>query len=135
MVTAPKQARELELVSRALAPFPNVGLALVFGSVARATARDDSDLDVAVAGTDVDVLGIAAALSRAVGRDVHVVPLADASIPLLEEIIDHGIVVHEGRPGAAATWRSHALADLELDRPWYARQRDAWLRRVAADGI
>lgn len=135
MVTAPKHARELELVSQALALFPSVRLALVFGSVARATARDDSDLDVAVAGTDVDLLGVAATLSREVGRDVHVVRLEDASIPLLDEIIDHGIVVREGRPGAAATWRSHALADLELDRPWYALQRDAWLKRIAVDGI
>jgi predicted nucleotidyltransferase len=135
MVTAPKHARELELVSRALAQFPTVRLALVFGSVARSTARDDSDLDVAVAGTGIDVLDIAAALSLAVGRDVHVVRLDDASIPLLEEIIDHGVVVHEGRPGSGASWRSHALADLELDRPWYALQRDAWLKRVAAEGI
>lgn len=135
MVTAPKHARELELVSRALALVPGVSLALVFGSVARATARDDSDLDVAVAGAGIDVLGVAAALSGEVGRDVHVLRLEDASIPLLDEIIDHGIVVHEGRPGAAATWRSHVLADLELDRPWYALQRDAWLKRVATVGI
>jgi predicted nucleotidyltransferase len=135
MVTAPKHGRELELVSRALALFQGVSLALVFGSVARSTARDDSDLDVAVAGTGVDVLDIAAALSQVVGRDVHVVRLEDASIPLLEEIIEHGLVAYEGRPGAAATWRSHVLSDLELDRPWYARQRDAWLKRVAADGI
>ena len=88
-----------------------------------------------VEGTGIDVLYIAAALSLAVGRDVHVVRLDDASIPLLEEIIDHGVVVHEGRPGSGASWRSHALADLELDRPWYALQRDAWLKRVAAEGI
>lgn len=135
MVTAPKHARELELVSRALARFPKVSLALVFGSIARGTARDDSDLDVAIAGIGVDVLDVAAALSREVGRDVQVVRLEDASIPLLDEIIDHGVVVHEGRPGAAAAWRSHALADLELDRVWYALQRDAWLKRVAAVGL
>jgi hypothetical protein len=43
--------------------------------------------------------------------------------------------VHERRRGTAATWRAHALADLETDAPWFARMRDAWLARVAARGL
>jgi predicted nucleotidyltransferase len=132
--TTPEAARLLARVRAVLAAAPSVDLALVFGSVARGTPRADSDLDVAVWGT-VDTLALTAALAEEVGRDVHVVRLEQASIPLLEAVIEDGIVVHEKRRGAAASWRSRTLADLELDRPWYARQRDAWLKRVAAQGL
>lgn len=135
MVTLPKHARELAQLRQTLAAAPGVDFALVFGSVARGAAREDSDLDIAAAGAAVDPLELSAAIAREIGRDVHVVRLEQASIPLLEGIIDDGIVVFERRSGAAAAWRSRALADLELDRPWYARQRDAWLKRVAERGI
>jgi hypothetical protein len=49
--------------------------------------------------------------------------------------VREGILAHEARPGAAARWRAQALADLETDAPWFARMREAWLRRVAARGI
>jgi uncharacterized protein len=131
-------APEIELVSRLLAGAgagsADVDLALVFGSVARGSARPDSDLDLAADGP-FDLLELSARLSEQLGREVHVVRLRDATIPLLEEIIAEGIVVHEGRPGRAATWRSHTLADFELDLPWYRRQRDAWLKRLAERGL
>jgi hypothetical protein len=63
------------------------------------------------------------------------VSLVDPTIPLLEELIAHGKVVHESSPGAAARWRFHSLLQLETDRPWYARMRDAWLARVAERGV
>jgi predicted nucleotidyltransferase len=125
----------LEVVGRALAGASGVELALVFGSVARGTPRSDSDLDLAVAGSALDPLELAALVSSAACRDAHIVRLEDASIPLLEAIIDDGIVVYEKRPGTAAAWRSRTLADLELDVPWYRRQRDAWLKRVAEQGL
>jgi hypothetical protein len=70
------------------------------------------------------------------GRDARRarVCLDTASIPLLEALIADGIVVHESRPGAGAFWRSRVLAQLETDRPWYRRQRDAWIQRVADTG-
>ena len=108
---------------------------MVFGSVARGVARPDSDLDVALAGDIPDVLELSVRLSDVTGRAAHVVRLADASIPLLAELIDDAVVVYEKQPGAAAIWRSQTLADLELDRPWYQRQRDAWLKHVAEKGL
>lgn len=83
----------------------------------------------------VDLLTLAAELSRATGTEVDIVSLQSPSIPLLEEIIRDGRLVHEGVPGAAAAWRSHALADLDTDRRWFARMRDGWLGRVAARGL
>jgi predicted nucleotidyltransferase len=123
------------LVRRALIALPGIDLALLFGSFARGDQRPDSDIDLAVSGASVDPLQISAAVARATGRDVQVIRLHEASIPLLESIIDDAIVLLEGHAGAAATWRSRVLADLELDRPWYARQRDAWLKRVQEQGL
>jgi predicted nucleotidyltransferase len=115
--------------------FPGLDLALLFGSFARGDQRPDSDIDVAVSGASVDPLELGAAIARSTGRDVQVIRLHEASIPLLESIIDDGVVLYEGHAGAAASWRARVLADLELDRPWYARQRDAWLKHVREQGL
>jgi predicted nucleotidyltransferase len=113
----------------------DVRLALVFGSRARGTATPTSDVDVAVGAPGVDLLDLTAELSRATGVEVDVVDLEHAGVPLLARIVREGVLVHELRPGAAATWRGQALADLETDAPWFARMRDAWLARVAARGL
>jgi predicted nucleotidyltransferase len=113
----------------------DIRLALVFGSRARGTATPTSDIDVAVGAPGVDLLDLAADLSRATGRDVDVVDLEHAGVPLLARIVREGVLVHEVRPGTAATWRAQALADLETDGPWFARMREAWLARVAARGV
>jgi predicted nucleotidyltransferase len=118
-----------------LAGFPEVRLALLFGSEARGTARTDSDVDVAVDAPSTSLGQLAAALSTRLGTEVDVVRLDTASIPLLEALIADGIVLHEAKPGAGALWRSRVLAQLETDRPWYRRQRDAWIQRVAAHGF
>lgn len=112
----------------------DVWLAVVFGSRARGTATAASDVDVAVRAPGVDLLGLAADLSRVTGHEVDVVELEEAGIPLLARIVREGVGVHEATPGAFAAWRARALADLETDLPWFARMRDAWLARVAAHG-
>ena len=112
-----------------------VVVAFLFGSVARGAPRSDSDIDLAIVAPGVDWLALGAELTRSLGREVDVVPLDNAGIPLLEEVLRDGIVVHEAYPGAAAIFRSRALTTLETDRPWFARMRDAWLRRVAEKGI
>ena len=113
----------------------DVALALLFGSRARGDASETSDVDVALLAPSADLLEIGARLSQASGLDVDVISLADPGVPLLDELLRDALVVYEGRPGAYATWRSHVLADLELDRPWYERMRDAWLARVAERGV
>lgn len=111
----------------------DVRLALLFGSGARGELRADSDLDVAVIAPGVDLFALGATLTLAAGVDVDVVRLDDETpIPLLGEIVRDGVPLHEASPGAYATFRSHALSQLELDEPWYARQRDAFLGRLAA---
>ena len=112
-----------------------VELALLFGSEARGAAREGSDVDVAVSGNDVDRLTLAARLSSACGREVDVVPLETASIPLVGQLLRDAVVIFEGTPGAAASWRARAWLMMDLDGPLYARMRDAWLARVAERGV
>jgi predicted nucleotidyltransferase len=113
----------------------DVRLALVFGSRARGTAMPTSDVDVAVRAPGVDLLRLAADLSRVTGLEVDVVDLEDAGVPLLGRIVREGVRIHEAGAGVEARWRAQALADLETDVPWFARMRVAWLARVAARGI
>ncbi|HEU4370571.1 MAG TPA: nucleotidyltransferase domain-containing protein [Methylomirabilota bacterium] len=124
----------IETIRQFLRGRTDVGLAIAFGSRARGTAARASDLDVAVRAPGVDLLGLAADLSRVTGHEVDVVALEDVGVPLLGRIVQEGVGVHEARPGALAAWRAHALADLETDRPWFVRMRDAWLARVASRG-
>jgi predicted nucleotidyltransferase len=128
----PRLTNEL---AAALAAFPGIRLAILFGSRARGTEGAGSDVDVAVLGAGADAPEVAAALSQAVGKEIDVVPLEDPSIPLQEALVRDGVLVYEAEPGRYADWRSKTLASLETDRPWYARMRDAWLERVARQGL
>lgn len=111
-----------------------VDLAVVFGSVARGTARPSSDLDVAVLGSG-DSLTLAAGLASAVGREVDVTAIESASIPLLSAIVKDGIIVFERVPGTGARFLARTWATLAVDLPWYERMQQAWLERVAKRGI
>ncbi|MEQ9321190.1 MAG: nucleotidyltransferase domain-containing protein [Polyangiaceae bacterium] len=124
-----------ERISAVCEAQPHVELAIVFGSVAKGTATDRSDVDIAVRGRGIEMLSLTLALSEALGREVDVVMLDDPGVPLLEALIRDGIVIWESAPGAGAQWRSTVLAMLETDRPWYARMRDSWLRHVASEGL
>ena len=107
---------------------------MVFGSVARGVARPNSDLDVAILGT-VDRLTLAASLSDAVGREVDVVEISAASIPMLHAIVRDGVVAFERESGRAAAFLSQSWTRLAVDLPWYERMQRTWLERVATRGL
>jgi predicted nucleotidyltransferase len=124
-----------ELLTRVCAVFrerANVELVLLFGSFARDAATPQSDVDLAVLAPGADPFEIAARCSEATDREVDVVSLEDVEIPLLAELVKDAIVVYEGRAGAAARWRFHALLELETDGPWYRRMAGAFMTRLAA---
>jgi uncharacterized protein YutE (UPF0331/DUF86 family)/predicted nucleotidyltransferase len=116
---------------RALAAETRVDLALLFGSRTTGRHRPDSDVDLAVRAAGADTLDLARRLSLALGAEADVVDLDSVGYPMLRELVAHGVVVAERVPGAAARWRSHALATLDTDRVWFERMRDAYLARVA----
>lgn len=129
------RAQDLERLRAALGDRSDVRLAVLFGSLARGTARDTSDIDVAVDGDGLDLGALARDISLAVGREADVVALREVGHTLLQAIVRDGVVVHEARQGAGASWRSAAMAQLETDEPAFERMREAWLRRVARQGL
>jgi hypothetical protein len=90
---------------------------------------------LAIDAPGVDRLALGARLSERLGAEVDLVPVDQATIPMLEALVAHGVVAYESDRGNAAAWRSRVLAQLETDRPWYRRMRDAWLARVARQGV
>lgn len=111
---------------------PDLHLAVLFGSQARGKARPDSDLDLAVLGDRLDSLSLARDLSLATDLEVDIVDLGqDLGYPLLNAIVRDAIFVHQGRPNAGGRWLSSSLLQLELDRPWYERMRNAYLKSLA----
>lgn len=131
----PATAELIEGIRAALAGRSDVRLALLFGSRARGDHRPDSDVDIAVIAPGLDPTELSAELSTALGLEVDVVPLVDPPIPLQERLVQEAQVVHEGQPGAGASWRTATLLALEIDGPWYRRMRDAFLARVAKTGV
>jgi predicted nucleotidyltransferase len=121
-------------VRDAAAATPGLELAIVFGSTARGMERPGSDLDVAVLGK-MDRFELAGRLSLSLGREVDVVDLASAPIPLLDAIVREGTAVYERERGTEGRFRARALSMLETDRPWYERMQNAWLKRVAERGL
>lgn len=111
---------------------PDLHLAVLFGSQARGKARPDSDLDLAVLGDQLDTLSLARDLSLATDLEVDVVDLGqDLGYPLLNAIVRDAIFVYQGRPNAGGRWLSNSLLQLELDRTWYERMRNAYLKKLA----
>ncbi len=125
----------LATIRERLALHPEVELAWLFGSTARGAATVRSDVDLAVLAPPEAQLALAADLAVALGREVDVLDLARAPLPVLERIVKEGVLAWEARPGVSASWRSRTLATLETDLPGFYRMRDAWLRRVAERGL
>lgn len=78
----------------ALQSFPQLELAIVFGSVAADAARPDSDLDIAIAArrplSTEEKIAVIGALAEQTGRPVDLVDLRTTSEPLLGQIVRHG---------------------------------------------
>ena len=105
-------------------------LVLLFGSVARGTARADSDLDVAIdlgrPLTADDKLALIEALAVASGRPVDLVDLRRAGVPLVGEILDHGKRL-VGDVAAHGALMARHVTDVEDFMPAYRRLIDARL--------
>jgi len=122
-------------IREALAGFPDLRIAILFGSLARGEARAGSDIDLAVlAGeplSSATICEIVGALAEATGRPVDLVDLARAGEPLLGEILRHGRFILESDPEAHAELvRRHIFEStdfLPYRRRILAERRRAWL--------
>lgn len=117
-----------------LTGFPDLVLALVFGSVASGQQRADSDLDIAVAAKQVltadQKMNLIAALAEQIGRPVDLIDLKVAGEPLLGQIVQHGRRLL-GSDGEYARMISRHLFEQADFMPYrnriLAERRAAWI--------
>ena len=93
--TAATGQRETASQLRAvLSAFPQIELAVLFGSVARGRERPESDVDVAVAVrhalSAAEKIAIVEAMAERTGRPIDLVDLRTVAEPLLGQILRHG---------------------------------------------
>lgn len=82
---------EQQNILAALEKHPEINTAYVFGSVAKGTAKPDSDLDIAVQSEKVlttkQHISLVEDLALATGRPIDLIDLKKAGEPLLGEIL------------------------------------------------
>jgi predicted nucleotidyltransferase len=129
--TAPDINKQLQEV---LMHFPQLVLALMFGSVAEGRPRPDSDLDIAVAAkqalTTVEKMDIIAALAEKTGRPVDLIDLKVVGEPLLGQIVRHGrrLVGNDGEYGRLISRHLFEQADfMPYRNRILAERRGAWI--------
>ena len=92
--TLPSTAAIDDSLRAVLTHFPEVGLAILFGSVASGRARADSDLDIAVEAQQVltatQIIKLTQALAGTTGRPIDLIDLKTVTEPLLGQILQHG---------------------------------------------
>ena len=83
-----------ELLRKVFTGFPQIKLAILFGSVASGAATAQSDLDLAVIAEKplemVEKIQIIEALAMATGRPIDLVDVHAAPEPLLGQVLKHG---------------------------------------------
>lgn len=132
-----RQGSEVNTISEVrtvLDRYPDIRLALLFGSLAKGRARPESDLDLAVgygrAMRAVDKLALIADLAEALGRPVDLVDLATVGEPLLGEVLAHGMRII-GNDEAYARLLLRHLYDAADFLPYRDRilreRRSAWI--------
>jgi predicted nucleotidyltransferase len=92
---AKSQAPEIDgQLREVFAHFPQIALAVLFGSVASGSPRPESDLDIAVAAeyalSAEEKISLINALTEQFGRPVDLIDLNVVSEPLLGQIVRHG---------------------------------------------
>ena len=82
------------LLKEVLTQFPQVSLAILFGSVALGRQRPDSDLDIAIAANHPlsadEKMAIISTLAERIGRPIDLIDLGVAAEPLLGQVVRHG---------------------------------------------
>ena len=119
---------------KALDRHPHIRLAMVFGSVARGTARADSDLDLAVdAGRSLSAeerRALIEDLAEVSGRPVDLIDLRTAGEPLLGRIMHDGVMIR-GRKSDRGQWLYRHLIEQADFLPYRNRilkeRRQKWI--------
>jgi len=123
-----------DLVRHALTAYPQVELAILFGSQASGRARADSDVDIAVmlprAMTASEKIAMVGDLALATGRAIDLIDLRTAGEPLLGQIIQHGTRLLGSDERYAQLVTRHLLDEADFMpyvRRMLAERRQAWI--------
>ena len=92
---APQSQQAIDsLIKDVLENFPQITLALLFGSVESGKQRADSDLDIAVSAQHPlklqEKIALVGALAESIGRAIDLIDLTTVTEPLLGQIVRHG---------------------------------------------
>lgn len=105
------------ILSRLERLIPGLAAVYVFGSVARGDARPLSDIDLAVVTATSprpqELHAAREALELILGRDVDLIDLAEAPLPLARQILLEGRQVHAPHAAAADLLEVRILRDYE----------------------
>lgn len=118
-----------------LASHPHIQIAILFGSLARGSARSDSDLDLAVAAAvplgASQKASLVAALAQRVGRPVDLVDLRTATGLVLREALTRGRRLRMSDGSLLAGLLRRLWLDEADFRPYRSRiletRRKAWI--------
>jgi predicted nucleotidyltransferase len=127
-------AQDIAVIQGVLMAFDHVQLAIVFGSVAKGTARPDSDLDIAIEAQEPLLapqrVALIEALAIATGRPVDLIDLKTVTQPLLNQIMQTGVRV-VGSSDRHADWATRNVFDQADFVPYQQRllteRRKAWI--------
>jgi len=132
----PPQTSDLDQkIKYVMARHPSVVLAILFGSMATDQARNDSDLDIAVASssplTAQTHIAIIEGLALVVGRPVDLIDLDRIHNPLLQQILTKGRrVLCQDRTRYAELLLRMVYEEADV-MPYYRRilsdRREAWI--------
>lgn len=124
----------LLLLRNVLAQFPQITLAMLFGSLASGHQHPDSDLDIAIAAshplTADEKIAIIGALAEHTGRPIDLIDLGSVAEPLLGQIVRHGkkIVGSDTLYGEVIRKHLYEQADFMPYRTrLLAERRRAWI--------
>jgi predicted nucleotidyltransferase len=121
-------------IQQVLGRHGDIRLAILFGSLAKAQATPQSDLDLAVLmGTPLSGeirMNLIDELSQAIGRPVDLVDLRVVGEPLLGQILKHGVRLLGSDSDYAALIRRHLFEEADFmpyRRRILAERRRAWI--------
>lgn len=90
----------IKQIQTALSDWPEINIAVLFGSLAEDNAHAGSDLDLAVQLTTLitpkQKMELVSDLAIQTGRPIDLIDLRDVGQPLLGEIVEKGIMVRGG---------------------------------------
>ncbi|MEO6353347.1 MAG: nucleotidyltransferase domain-containing protein [Burkholderiaceae bacterium] len=123
-----------ELLKDVLAYFPQITLAVLFGSVALGRQQPDSDLDLAVAAAQAltanEKIALIGALAESTGRPIDLIDLKTVSEPLLGQVVRHGRRILGSDTHYGALINRHLLEQADF-MPYRSRvlaeRRKAWI--------